>query len=707
MPRFSVWLSAALSVALISALPVFAAQQFQAAAQYVAPANAIALGDFNNDGKLDIAAVGSTSVSVLLSKGDGTFQPAIPTSVSDFALGVATGDFNHDGKLDLAVSSEIGTTGKVTIFLGNGDGTFQASPATYSFTNVPPNVVSADFNGDGNLDLAVSAGKGVYVLVGNGDGTFSAPVFYSAAGDAFGVSVGDLNGDGKADLIIPESSNVAVLLGHGDGTFGSAKLYGIGGIGSTPTETMALADLNNDGHLDVAVNNGQSSFALLFGKGDGTFGSPVTIAAERGADVSSLTAVDLNGDGRVDLVTTSAGGTGNISVLFGNGDGTFQPFQTYMAGFIIPNLAVADFNGDGNLDVAVSNGSDVAVLLASGKGVFSTPKTYPAGILPTTVIAGDVNGDGITDLITTTEGDFNVLLGNSDGTYQEPVLYNSRGLNAVGGVMADFTGDGEQDLAIVHASQQTMSIFGGNGNGTFDYLGNPSLGFFQYAAVAGDMNGDGRTDLIVADQFGVSVLLGKGNGSFRSPVEYDSGSDSAVVIGDFNRDGKLDVAASGSGMDVFLGNGDGTLQPPVHYGGTTTSYGIATGDFNKDGILDLAISNSGSSSISVFLGNKTGGFQPPITTTVRPYPHWIGVADFNRDGFADIAVLYRGRYVDQVNTLTLLIGKGDGTFRPAQNYSIPGSPISGAIADLNHDGFPDLILADIYGYSVTVLMNTQ
>jgi len=286
-------------------------------------------------------------------------------------------------------------------------------------------------------------------------------------------------------------------------------------------------------------------------------------------------------------------------------------------------------------------------------------------------------------------------------------LYNSRGLNAVGGVVADFTGNGVQDLAIVHASQPTLSIFGGNGDGTFTYLGNPSLALHQFGVVTGDMNGDGRADLIVADQFGVAVLLGKGNGSFRSPFEYDAGSDNAVVVGDFNRDGKLDVAATGSGMDVFLGNGDGTLQSPVHYGGTATSYGIATGDFNKDGILDLAISNSGSGSVSVFLGNKTGGFQAPITTLVRPYPQWIGVADFNGDGLPDIVVLYRGRYVDIVNTVTLLIGKGDGTFRPAQNYSIPGSPTSATIVDINHDGFLDLILADYYGNAITVLLNAQ
>jgi FG-GAP-like repeat/FG-GAP repeat len=707
MLRLSVFLSA-MAVALASHLPAFAAQQFQAATQIVAPAASVAVGDFNNDGRVDIVSAGSSSVTVLLSKGNGTFQPAISTSVSQYAEMLVAGDFNNDGKLDVAVTSTFGSGNSVTILLGNGDGTFRSSPATYSLENQASGVASGDFNGDGNMDLVVSSGngKGVYVLAGKGDGTFSAPVFYSSAGAAYGVSVGDLNGDGKSDLVVAESSNVAVLLGRGDGTFGSAKLYGIGGTGSYPSEIMAVADWNNDGHPDVAVNNGQASFAILFGKGDGTFKSPVTMSAELLSYVASFTAVDMNGDGRLDLVTTNAG-TGYISIFFGNGDGTFQAGQSYMAGTIVVNLGVADFNGDGNLDVAVANSSDVSLLLGSGKGVFNTPKTYPAGTSPTSVAFGDFNADGVTDLLTTSLGNFDVLLGNADGTYQAPVLYNSRGLNAVAAVMADFTGDGVQDLAIAHASQQTMSIFGGNGEGTFTYLGDPDPHFFQNAVVAGDMNGDGKMDLVITDQDGVGVLLGKGNGSFQSTLQYASSSNTALVVGDFNRDGKLDVASTGSGIDVFFGNGNGTLQSPLHYGGTTVSYGIATGDFNKDGILDLAISNSGSGSVSVFLGNKTGGFQAPITTPVRPYPHWIGVADFNGDGLPDIVVLYKGRYVDLVNTVTLLIGKGDGTFRPAQNYSIPGGPIAAAIVDINHDGFPDLILADYYDNAITVLLNAQ
>ena len=705
MLRFNVLLSAVV-VTLGLHLPVFAAQQFQAATQIVAPAGSVAVGDFNRDGKPDIVSAGSGSVSVLLSRGNGTFQAVISTSVTEFTGALTVGDFNHDGKLDLAVTGGTLTSSQVTILLGNGDGTFGAAPATYSIANWPSGVASGDFNGDGNLDLVVSSGKGVYVLLGKGDGTFSAPVFYSSAGSAYGVSVGDLNGDGKADLIVAESSNVAVLLGSGDGTFGSAKLYGIGGTGSYPSEIMAIADWNNDGHPDVAVNNGQASFAILFGKGDGTFKSPVTMTAELLSYVASFTAVDLNGDGRLDLVTTNSG-TGYISIFFGNGDGTFQAGQSYMAGTIVVNLGVADFNGDGNLDVVVANSSEVSLLLGSGKGVFHTPKTYPAGTSPTSVAFGDFNADGVTDLLTTSLGNFDVLLGNADGTYQAPVLYNSRGLNAVAAVMADFTGDGVQDLAIAHASQQTMSIFGGNGEGTFTYLGDPDPHFFQNAVVAGDMNGDGKMDLVITDQDGVGVLLANGAGSFQSTLQYASSSNTALVVGDFNRDGKLDVASTGSGIDVFFGNGNGTLQSPLHYGGTTVSYGIATGDFNKDGILDLAISNSGSGSVSVFLGNKTGGFQAPITTPVRPYPHWIGVADFNGDGLPDIVVLYKGRYVDIVNTVTLLIGKGDGTFRPAQNYSIPGSPTSATIVDINHDGFLDLILADYSGNDITVLLNAQ
>jgi hypothetical protein len=343
----------------------------------------VAVGDFNGDGKLDLAvANGSGTVSVLLGNGDGTFRAAVNYRVGLYPWSVAVGDFNGDGKLDLAVDNlgdESANPGFVSVLMGNGDGTFQAA-ANYDTGMTSYSVAVGDFNKDGKLDLVV-ASRGslanlfsdgnVWVLLGNGDGTFQPAVAYGPEVNARFVAVGDFNGDGNPDLAVAATgmggagAGISVLLGNGDGTFQSAVGYDSGEYDTV----VVVGDFNGDGKLDLAVANGSGTVRVLLGNGDGTFQTAASYAV--GLVPLSMAVGDFNGDGQLDLVVANAAvgdsPSGTLSVLLGNGDGTFQTAITYGAGTNADPwcAAVGDFNGDGKPDLAVANNAsaNVAVLL--------------------------------------------------------------------------------------------------------------------------------------------------------------------------------------------------------------------------------------------------------------------------------------------------------------------------------------------------------
>ena len=334
-------------------------------------------------------------------------------------------------------------------------------------------LVTADFNGDGKPDLAVandgSAGS-VGILLNNGNGTFASPVDYSTGTDVLSVVVADFNSDGKLDLAVLDrndqdhSCTLSILLGNGDGTFGVGTPFGVG----HDAVALAVGDFNGDRKPDlIVIGDGQKDMGtsldgglqVLLGNGDGTFASPLLTYA--GSQFTGAVVGDFNGDGRADLIVSTSGNV--VLLLTGNGDGTFQAPRPFAAGGTPVGLAVADFNGDGNLDLAVSvagNGAPagVSILLGNGVGNFAAAVTYRVGNgigSAGSLAVADLNNDGVPDLVVANGAGKTAseLLGKGDGTLGAPQSYLSGGPNPLALAVADFTGDGRQDVAVLNVSQ--------------------------------------------------------------------------------------------------------------------------------------------------------------------------------------------------------------------------------------------------------------
>jgi len=415
------------------------------------PTFSMTTGDFRGNGKTDIAAVncGSDgncvsategSVGILLGNGDGTFQSVVTYPSGGYGtLSIAAGDVNGDGKMDLVVTNICGSSNTcemdsatIGVLLGNGNGTFQA-PLVFPTGGFPSQYLAiADLNGDGKLDVVVGncdpaqncftgSGMGsVSVLLGNGDGTFAAPVLYPSGGlNALGVGIADVNGDGKPDIVVAncgiansetadcsETQVLSVLFGNGDGTF-QAPINTTWNGPSAGAE--ALADVNGDGIPDALLGN-QNGITVFLGNGDGTF-QPGVAYETGGNGAGAVLLADLNGDGILDLMSASGG----LAVLLGNGNGTFQEATDYATGGTASGINVADLTGDGRLDVIASD------LCAPGSG----PCSGLVGVLlselrTTTTLVSSLNpsvyGQSVTFTATVTSS-----FGTPTGTVQ---LYN-------------------------------------------------------------------------------------------------------------------------------------------------------------------------------------------------------------------------------------------------------------------------------------------
>lgn len=448
--------------------------------------------------------------------------------------------------------------------------------------------------------------------------------------------------------------------------FATAVSYNSGGYLS---QALAVGDVNGDGKPDLLAANwcsgsdeagcvGNGAVGVLLNNGDGTFQAPVTYDSA-GNNTTSMAVADVNGDLKPDLlvanncIDSSNCDNGIIAVLLNNGDGTFQAALPCGAGGYQPHaVAVADINGDGNPDLLVANncgssgacaeGGLVGVLLGNGDGTFQAAITYGSGGYGAdSVVVGDVNGDGRPDLLVASNcvdssncenGTVGVLLGNGDGTFQAAVTYGSGGYQANSVAIGDVNGDGRPDLLVTNrcldssnCENGTVGALLGNGDGTFQVAVAYSSGGHDAASVAiGEVNGDGLLDLLVANQCAssttcanggtVAVLLGSGDGTFQLAVPYGSrgNQSAAVAVGDLNADGKPDVIVANQCFDTSCAGGSVSvllnITPKVST--TTLISSLNPSTFGQTVTFAATVAPSATGTITFTDGTNTLGTAP-------------------------------------------------------------------------------------------------
>jgi len=607
-------------VVVVTATPAYTVRYAGGYAVGATPSGVVA-GDFNGDGKHDVAAVyfgpldnsAPGGVSLLLGTGAGTLQPAVnyPTGLGPTAA--VAWDFNGDGKDDLAVLNNQDST--VTILFGSASGKLTAGN-TYAVgtDNFPTGIAVADVNGDGIPDLVTSGFNGVATLLGNGDGTFRAGPFTTLNTAQSFLATGDFNKDGKQDVAVTDylSGLIYILLGKGDGTFKPVSQYVI----QYAPGTFYVEDFDRDGNLDIVFAQGHP-------------------------------------DALITLPYTQV-----VGVLFGKGDGTFAGAPAYLVPGGPTSMVTADFNGDGKPDLAV--GGSPQIFLGAAGGNFQTGVALTgtgAGVPYIGLATGDLNGDGKADLaVNDGANGALVFLGNGDGTFQPSRAVASGGSGTSFVAIGDFNNDHKPDLAIANLSSNSLTVTPGNGDGTFGAGSTVSVGSFPGFLLAADFNRDGNLDLAVVNggfifmdnnPGSISILLGKGDGTFLPAVNLSVSATiwpNSVSTGDFNQDGIPDLIVSAAAdnfgwmLVVFLGNGDGTFKPGVVI---PTEFGperVIVADFNGDGKPDLLVPHCcGDSDITYALGNGDGTFQKEVPILYNGGSYMGVLADFNGDNKPDVA----------------------------------------------------------------------
>ncbi|CAF3807942.1 unnamed protein product, partial [Rotaria sp. Silwood1] len=600
-----------------------------------------------------------------------------PTGDDSHSYSIAVGDFNNDSRLDIAVTNS--GTNNIGVLLGYSNGTFTSS-MTYS-TGIDSNPVAialGDFNNDNQLDIAVAnhGTENVAILIGYGNGSFSSPVTCSTGIDSGpkAIAIGDFNNDGRLDIVVANpgwhnvgaflgygngtgADNLGIFFGYGDATFWSQTIYAAGD-GSGPI-SIAVGDFNSDNRTDIAVANQKASTVGVFLAFINTsFEYNTACSTGSAAHPEAIAVSDLTNDGEIDVVVGNHG-THSIDVLFRYENGSFSTKTVYSEDltFYPACIVLSDFNNDSHLDIAIANsvGDDIYLLFGEENETFVNYTTYSTGMgsNPQSITIGDFNNDYRPDIVVANSGtgSVGVLLSGDSVDFESVRAFSTRsGSKPHGLAVGDFNNDGRLDITVANNGDANIGFFFGVGDGNFSNQSTVSLdeGIYPQEVDVGDFNNDNQLDVVVTTNMlpaPIIVLLGNGNGSFQIKMTSGAPRADVVRVGDFNSDGRLDIIVNNlynKAVSVLLGDGNGSFGNILIYPNSDNSdtHGLAVGDFNNDGWLDFSVAYSDAHSIAVCFGYGDGSFsnQRTYLTDIDSNPFALAVADFNDDGQLDIVV---------------------------------------------------------------------
>ena len=695
-------------------------------------------GDFNGDLIPDVAvtmraadSVNVHTLEIYLGTGSGTFGAPMTRELTGIPGQIFAGDFSGDGVDDIAIRYVFQINISVqkellAILVGTGDGMFLDDELSFGGTSFvtgssPDHIVIADFDDDADLDVAAALSNGRHrTFLNRGDASFDSVDSEFVSFIPFESGVGDLNGDGFDDIVDIRGDFIRVLIGDGTGMFTTTTAPD---LGPSFGRSVALADLNEDGNLDLIVGDRtDQTVEVLLGEGDGTFGDATSTSV--GAKVSSLVILDLDGDGHLDIAAgafTSLPEDFDMAVLIGDGSGGFSRVTPFFASAqnSLEFPLTADFDVDGNADIAFIGHEDTFVdrvefLLGDGGGAFAqrlivdVEERASGGVIEH-VTVNDLNGDGIPDLIVSNPQDqITVLLGLADGSYSDPESFDILGdFSAPSSIVSGhFNPDEFVDVAV--STSEGIIVLLGDGSGA---LVDAALVFerssgFGRSLTTGDINDDGQVDLIGIHSSSIVILPRIEEGTFADAVEVAVPFGAhGISIADMDNDGVPDIvlgSSLGAGTPaVLLQVGDLEFADAIELDQSGEApQSIVTADFDGDGQLDIATANRDTDNISLRLRTSDGRFATAVLLSAGDQPGVIAVGELNGDENVDLVVSNRFN-----GDFSVYLGNGDGTFASELRFAVSNSPAGIAIADLNGDEFNDLVVMASLDKNAIVLLN--